>query len=467
MRNFGRACGLGFAVAAIVLLSIGSAQARDRARDRDTGNMSAVAKHRDGPRWRHGSRSGGAVPPVAVTISDAAFSPNGDGRQDQTTIRGDTTPDATFEVAILDHAGALLRTWAAVGPMEVVWDGRDSAGKVVSDGGYVVRAVATDGSGSATTTAEVTVDTRAPHATILRVSPSKVTRRRLVRFEIRAEDRASPLSVTLLIDDRLDRVAQAEFEMAPGSTLLRWRPRYPSHKMLYPGPYLATLAVHDDAGNVGSSRPRPWRVERPTPPRVIRRLDGAGPRVALTFDDCHFAQAWRRMLRVLRQMNAGGTFFCPGRQILANPTLARRTTVDGHVIGSHGWDHAIMTKLSSDALTRRLRADAAAMWRVARDTTAPYMRPPEGKLDGAVVATSGETGHPRVMLWDVDPQDWRRPPPEVIVSTVVGRSNPGSIVVLHTLPGTAVALPRIIAGLRDRGLEPVGLPELFRAAGQH
>jgi peptidoglycan/xylan/chitin deacetylase (PgdA/CDA1 family) len=69
------------------------------------------------------------------------------------------------------------------------------------------------------------------------------------------------------------------------------------------------------------------------------------------------------------------------------------------------------------------------------------------------------------MLWDVDPQDWRRPPPSDIVSTVVRGSKAGSIVVLHTLPGTAAALPGIIAGLRDRGLEPVGLPELFRAAG--
>jgi peptidoglycan/xylan/chitin deacetylase (PgdA/CDA1 family) len=69
------------------------------------------------------------------------------------------------------------------------------------------------------------------------------------------------------------------------------------------------------------------------------------------------------------------------------------------------------------------------------------------------------------MLWDVDPRDWRRPPPSQIATSVVGRSRNGSIVLLHTLPGTAAALPEIITGLRNRGLGPVGLPELFRAAG--
>jgi peptidoglycan/xylan/chitin deacetylase (PgdA/CDA1 family) len=309
------------------------------------------------------------------------------------------------------------------------------------------------------------VDTRSPDAAVLRVRPSPVVGRRAVRVRIRTGDRATSLHVVLMIEDRLGRIAEVGFVIAPGPATLRWRPRYPQGGRLYPGLYMAGVAVHDDAGNVGRARPRPWRVERSTAARVIRRLEGAGARVALTIDDCHVPQAWARMLRVLRRMESGATFFCPGRQILASPALARRTVADGHVIGSHGWNHADLTGLSRDEVTRRLRADAAAMWRTARDTTAPYMRPPEGALNRTVVAAAGATGHPRVVLWDVDPQDWRRPPPSQIVSTVVRQSRSGSVVVLHTLPGTAGALPGIIAGLRDRGLEPVGLPELFRAAG--
>lgn len=452
----------GAVVAALVLLAGTPAQAREPgSRDRGPSRPRRGAD----PRAPGGSRSAEAAPPVSVTASDVAFSPNGDGREDQTAIRAETTPGASVEIAVLDQAGAALRTWTGVGTTEVVWDGHDGAGALVPDSRYTIRATATDVPGSAVVTMELIVDTKAPRAEVLRVSPSRVIRRGAVRVRIRTEDRASPLGITLLVEDRLDRVAEAEFQAPPGGATLRWRPRYPNGEKLYPGLYLAALAVHDDAGNVGMARPRPWSMERAAPPRVIRRLEGAGPRVSLTIDDCHVAQAWRRMLGVLRRMNAGATFFCPGRQTLAYPGLARRTIADGHVIGSHGWDHAMLTKQSSDGVTRRLRADATAMWKVARDTTAPYMRPPFGAVDRSVSAASGRTGHPRVMLWDVDPQDWRRPPPGEIVSTVVGRSGSGSIVLLHTLPGTAAALPRIISGLRDRGLEPVGLPELFRAAG--
>jgi peptidoglycan/xylan/chitin deacetylase (PgdA/CDA1 family) len=401
---------------------------------------------------------------VSVTVSDSAFSPNGDGREDDVRIQVDTDPGTTVEVSVLDQAGTVRRTWTSTGPTQVLWDGRDGGG-VVPDGDYVVRAVASDLLGSSEAREITAVDTRGPRADIVRVRPSRSTGRKRLRVRVDVEDRAPLLRLTLVVDDRIGTVTEIPFDIAPGRTTLRWRQRYPSGGRLYPGRYLATVVVEDDAANVRRVGPRPWRVERPMRGRVFRRLDGAGGRVAVTIDDCHVDSAWRRMLGVLRRMQAGATFFCPGRQMLSSPRLVRRTVGQGHAIGSHGWDHAVLTKRSWASVASRLRADASALWRIARDTTAPYFRPPEGALDRTTVSASGATGHPRVILWDVDPRDWERPPPSSIVSTVVRKAGAGSIVLLHTLPGTAEALPGIIAGLRTRGLEPVGLPELFRAAG--
>jgi polysaccharide deacetylase 2 family uncharacterized protein YibQ len=53
----------------------------------------------------------------------------------------------------------------------------------------------------------------------------------------------------------------------------------------------------------------------------------------------------------------------------------------------------------------------------------------------------------------------------VIADRVLAHARAGSIVVMHTLPQTAAALPSIISRLRARGLEPVGLSELFSQAG--
>ena len=69
------------------------------------------------------------------------------------------------------------------------------------------------------------------------------------------------------------------------------------------------------------------------------------------------------------------------------------------------------------------------------------------------------------MIWDVDPQDWRRPGASVIASKVLGAIHPGAIVVMHVLSQTADALPSILAGLKRKHLVQSSLPELFAAAG--
>ena len=58
------------------------------------------------------------------------------------------------------------------------------------------------------------------------------------------------------------------------------------------------------------------------------------------------------------------------------------------------------------------------------------------------------------------------PNTQQLVDRILSRVKGGSIVLLH-LGGyrTRQALPRIVAGLRDRGLEPVRLDQLFRLDG--
>ncbi|MER3412330.1 MAG: polysaccharide deacetylase, partial [Thermoleophilia bacterium] len=64
----------------------------------------------------------------------------------------------------------------------------------------------------------------------------------------------------------------------------------------------------------------------------------------------------------------------------------------------------------------------------------------------------------RVVLWSVDPQDWRpSASPGEIARRVLRAARPGSIVLLHDGGGnrsaTVKALPAIIRGLRRKGLK--------------
>lgn len=403
---------------------------------------------------------------TTLAVEPAEFSPNGDGHLDTTTVTVTTDLPAMVRIEILDLAGRVVRTWTvAVAPNtpgSVVWDGTID-GRVAPDQTYRVRASG-ERAGDLVEEIEVpvTVDTRAPKVTSAGKSPILTTQHE-VSFHFRITDNSALLLTKLEVEDDQGVVDHVERGVSSGRVRIPWRPES-AHGHLFPGTYFAELTVLDAAGNQTGAKPIPWRVHSPARARVWREVAGSGRRVAITIDDCHFATAWSKMLTTLRRTEAGATFFCPGEQILANPELARRTIRDGHDIGSHGWDHARLTALPKDGVVSRLRKDADALWQVARRTTAPYMRPPYGAVDHSVLDAAGETAHPRVILWDVDPQDWRRPGTATIVSRVLHAAHAGSIVLLHTLPQSAEALPSIISGLRRRGLEPVGLPELFDAA---
>jgi peptidoglycan/xylan/chitin deacetylase (PgdA/CDA1 family) len=86
-------------------------------------------------------------------------------------------------------------------------------------------------------------------------------------------------------------------------------------------------------------------------------------------------------------------------------------------------------------------------------------------MNGGTTAASAAIGYYRVILWDVDPQDWRQPGSGAIASHVLSHVRPGSIVCMHLTSQTAAALPSILSGLRSRGYKAVSLPELFHAAG--
>jgi peptidoglycan/xylan/chitin deacetylase (PgdA/CDA1 family) len=126
-----------------------------------------------------------------------------------------------------------------------------------------------------------------------------------------------------------------------------------------------------------------------------------------------------------------------------------------------------MTAQSGGEVRQELMRSETPWWNAAQGTPVPYGRPPYGAYNSSTVAAFGGVGFTRVIMWDVDPQDWRNPGASVIAARVLSHVRSGSIVCMHLRPQTAAALPAILRGLRARGYKAVSLPELFRAAGYH
>jgi len=190
---------------------------------------------------------------------------------------------------------------------------------------------------------------------------------------------------------------------------------------------------------------------------VSRRLEGGSDGVALTFDDCDDGDAWDRILDVLAGEAVPAAFFGLGMRVEQFPGPARRTVVDGHVLGAHGWDHTDLTRLEPEDVVWRLVADRAA-WRKAGATDVVAFRPPFGRYDDSTLEAAFRAGYRRMVLWDVDPRDWQSPSPRLIVARTLAACSAGSVVDLHVTASTADALPDLIAGLRRRGLRCTTLP---------
>jgi peptidoglycan/xylan/chitin deacetylase (PgdA/CDA1 family) len=403
--------------------------------------------------------------PSLRVSTQPAFSPNGDGRKDVLPVQLRTNEPTKARITVARKGTRYARVTFPMSGDErrtIHWDGTTS--EPVPDGGYSMKVRVTDRAGlTQQRSIRVIVDRRAPNVRIREVAPLPRPHSRSVHLRYEARDRDEVLRSTLRVRDLVGSIQTKRKKHGRGNRSFEFRTRYRNGDPLYPGRYEAEVFVADRAGNVASVA-YGWNVHRRLPGRVYTSLPKAGSKVALTFDDCHFDDAWASILDTLEAYREKATFFCPGERFATFPELAARTVREGHIAGSHGWDHADLSAQSYSGVYYRLMNDRRA-WLRFGTTSAPYFRPPGGAYDSTVVAAAGDTSHPRVVNWDVDSGDTKGASGSSLVCNVVCNSDRGSIILLHTLDHTADVLPEIIEGLRDRGLEPVTLPELFRAAG--
>lgn len=186
--------------------------------------------------------------------------------------------------------------------------------------------------------------------------------------------------------------------------------------------------------------------------------------VALTFDDGPWPGQTEAILKILQANGIKATFFEIGRQAARHPDLARRLASAGMAMGNHSQTHPNLTHLSGAGITWQIASAEVAITR-ASGQRPRYFRPPGGNANGALHAELAKEGL-RFVQWDIDTEDWRRPPASVIVSTVLRQVEPGSVILMHDGGGdrshTIQALPIIIQRLKALGYGFVTLDGIAR-----
>lgn len=219
----------------------------------------------------------------------------------------------------------------------------------------------------------------------------------------------------------------------------------------------------------------------PEPYRVAR-YGSSRDKVAITFDDGPDPEWTPKILDVLKREQAPAAFFLIGIQADKFADITDRIYREGHEIGNHTFTHPDISNISKGFmravelnLTEQLFASRLGIRTIL--FRPPYSIDAEPDTEDQVrpLETTQDMGY--ITIGDkIDPNDWRDSPrhsADQIVTDVVSHLPPcaagdircGNIILLHDGGGdreqTVLALPRIIAAVRAKGLQIVPLHQLL------
>ena len=205
--------------------------------------------------------------------------------------------------------------------------------------------------------------------------------------------------------------------------------------------------------------PAPERIVPADAPAEVT-VDGP-PLVALTFDDGPRSSTTGPLLDGLELREVPATFFLVGSRIPGNEDLVQRMAAEGHQIGIHTYDHVSLKGLSRTEFDLQVGRTRAQIVDLVGEGNY-WLRPPYGFLDKTAESWSGGP----IILWSVDPEDWKDENIDRITAAVVDHVSDGDIILLHDLfPSSIPAALRIVDELTARGYCFVTVEQLMAERG--
>ncbi len=185
------------------------------------------------------------------------------------------------------------------------------------------------------------------------------------------------------------------------------------------------------------------------------------PLVALTFDDGPRGFTTKRLLEGLALRETPATFFLVGERIQGCEDLVREMSQGGNQIGIHTYDHVMITDLSRRECDLQVDKTRALLY----DILGPgdyWLRPPYGIVNQKVIQWADGP----LILWSVDPEDWKVKNVDQIVSTVTKQVKDGDIILMHDIYDSSVdAALRIVDELLQQGYCFVTVEQLMELRG--
>jgi peptidoglycan-N-acetylglucosamine deacetylase len=209
-------------------------------------------------------------------------------------------------------------------------------------------------------------------------------------------------------------------------------------------------------------------VPQPTPGPVIlpgkhsyTSCNVQGMYIAMTFDDGPSAQLTPKLLDILKERGIKATFFVVGRNVAEYPDIVRRMADEGHEVANHSWSHPALTKLGAESLRKQIESTNEVIAKTTGKRPV-LMRPPYGATSAILNKRLSEQFGLKVILWSVDPLDWKYRNSNRVYNTITQNTQPGSIILVHDIHATTVAaMPATLDALLGKGYKFATVSELI------
>lgn len=153
------------------------------------------------------------------------------------------------------------------------------------------------------------------------------------------------------------------------------------------------------------------------------------------------------ILEVLKEHKVKATFFIEGKWAKEEKDYVQMIDEQGHLIGSHAYDHPDMARLNEAEINEQIN-DTNEIIEAIIKKRPRWFAPPSGSFNDKVVELVDEANM-ETILWTVDTIDWKNPSVSVMINRVMKNIHPGATILMHPTEPVAQGLASLIEAIKD------------------
>ena len=195
-------------------------------------------------------------------------------------------------------------------------------------------------------------------------------------------------------------------------------------------------------------------------PEVPEMPEDDRPMIALTFDDGPARKITPQIIALLEEYDAHATFCVVGNMLETRMDIGELIFQSGNEMIGHSWNHSYLTKLSAYEIERQL-LDTNALIEKITGSAPVLFRPPYGAVNTRVRETAEKLGM-SLLLWSIDPKDWKYKNATVTYEHILANVKEGSIILCHDLYDSTLEMVKmLVPELTRQGYRFVTVSELL------